>query len=57
MCSSSFSEIGSSFLSSGAASLEISACVFMLESCYGLPKCRVSETLRMAAALLIFCKS
>jgi hypothetical protein len=58
MCtSSSFSGIGSTFLTSEIASLEISAHVFILELCFGSPASLVSQSLRMAAALLIFCKS
>jgi hypothetical protein len=58
MCSSSsFSEIGSSFVTSGVAFLEISAHVFILELCSGSPASLVSQSLRMAAALLIFCRS
>jgi hypothetical protein len=58
MCSSlSFSGIGSSFVTSEVASLEISAHFFILELCSGSPASLVSQSLHMAAALLIFCKS
>jgi hypothetical protein len=58
MCSSSsFFGIGSSFVTSRVASLEISAHFFILESCSGSPASLVSQALHMAAALLIFCRS
>jgi hypothetical protein len=58
MCfSSSFFGIGSSFVTSGAASLENSAHFFFLELYYGSSESLVSQSIRMAAALLIFCKS
>jgi hypothetical protein len=55
--SSSFFRIVSSLLSSGAAFLKISACVFVLESCSVPPESCVSQPLHMATTLLIFCKS
>jgi hypothetical protein len=58
MCfSSSFSGIGSSFVISGVASLENSAHFFFLELYSGSSASLVSQYLRMAAALLIFCRS
>jgi hypothetical protein len=58
MCSSSsFSGIGSSFVTSGVASLEISAHFFILELYSSSPASLVSQSLHMAATLLIFCKS
>jgi hypothetical protein len=57
MCSpSSFSGMGSFFVTYGAASLEISAHVFILKLCSGSPASLVSQSLCMAAALLIFCE-
>jgi hypothetical protein len=47
----------SSFLSSGVASLVFLAHVFILELCSGSPASLVSQSLRIVAALLIFCKS
>jgi hypothetical protein len=58
MCSpSSFFEIDSSIVTFGVASLEISACFFILEFYSGSPASLVSQSLCMAAALLFFCKS
>jgi hypothetical protein len=58
MCSSSsFSWICSYFVTSGVASLENSAHSFILELCSGTPASLVSQSLHMAAALLIFCRS
>jgi hypothetical protein len=58
MCSSSsFFRIDSSFVTSGVASLENSAHFFILELYYGSSASLVSQSLRVAAALLIFCKS
>jgi hypothetical protein len=58
MCfSSSFFGIGSSFVTSGVSSLENSAHFFFLELNYGSSASLVSQSPRMAAALLIFCKS
>jgi hypothetical protein len=58
MCSpSSFFGIGSSFVTSGVASLEISAHFFFLELYSGSSASHVSQSLRMAAALLIFGRS
>jgi hypothetical protein len=58
MCSpSSFSEIGSSFVTSGVASLENSAHFFILELYSGSSASLVSQSPHMAAALLIFCRS
>jgi hypothetical protein len=55
MCScSSFSGIGSSFVTSGVASLEKSPHFFILELCSGSSASLVSQYLRMAAALLFF---
>jgi hypothetical protein len=57
MCpSSNFSGIGSSFVTFGVAYLEISAHVFILGLYSGSPASLVSQTLRMAATLLIFVK-
>jgi hypothetical protein len=55
--SSSFSGIGSSFVTPGVASLENSAHFFFLEFYSGSSASLVSQSLRMAAALLIFCRS
>jgi hypothetical protein len=58
MCySSSFLGIGSSFVISGVASLENSAHFFILELYSGSSASLVSQSLHMAAALLIFCRS
>jgi hypothetical protein len=58
MCSSlSFSVIGSSFVTFGVASLENSAHFFFLELYSGSSTSLVSQSLHMAAALLIFCRS
>jgi hypothetical protein len=55
VCSSSiFSEIDSSFVNFEVASLEISAHIF--ELCSGSLASLVSQSLRMAAILLIFVK-
>jgi hypothetical protein len=55
MCScSSFSAIGPSFVTSGVASLENSAHFFFLELYSGSYASLVSQSLRMAAALLTF---
>jgi hypothetical protein len=55
--SSRFFGIGSPFVTSGVASLEISAHFFILELYPVSPASLVYQSLRMAAALLIFCKS
>jgi hypothetical protein len=55
MCSSScFLGIGSSFVTYGVASLEKSADFFFLELYYGSSASLVSQSLRMATALLFF---
>jgi hypothetical protein len=55
--SSRFSGIGSSFVTFGVASLENSAHFFFLELYSGYSASLVSQSLRMAAALLFFCRS
>jgi hypothetical protein len=58
MCSSSsFSGIGSSFVTSGVAYFENSAHFFFFALYSGSSASLVSQSLRMAAALLIFCRS
>jgi hypothetical protein len=49
--------IGSSFVTSGVASLENSAHFFLLGLFSGSSANLVSQSHRMAAALLIFCRS